>query len=86
MAGVDGRLPHQDYKDLRHELGLCNPALLERPTICVANKMDLPEAKEHLAVFRRKTKLKPIEISATEGTGMRRLLTAMRKLCPPKVL
>lgn len=54
MAGVDGRNPWDDYLQLLHELELHNPALLTKPWLVVANKMDLPQAKKNLAVFKRK--------------------------------
>ena len=44
MAGVDGRDPRDDYKHLLRELELYDPALLRKPRLVAANKMDLPEA------------------------------------------
>lgn len=83
MAGVDGREPFQDYRDLRKELGLYNKALLKRPSICVANKMDLPDAPEHLKVFKRKTRLKPIEVSTLDRRGLDLVRKALRAFAPP---
>ncbi len=40
MAGTDGRKPWDDYKQLLSELELYDPALLEKPRLVVANKMD----------------------------------------------
>lgn len=54
MAGVDGRKPYDDYRQLLDELKLYNPEILEKKRIVVANKMDLPEAKKNLAAFKRK--------------------------------
>jgi GTP-binding protein len=54
MAGVDGRKPWDDFKQLLSELELHNPALLDKPRLIVANKMDLPAAKKNLAAFKRK--------------------------------
>ncbi len=54
MAGVDGRKPWDDYRQLLRELELYNPELLNRPRLVVANKMDLPAAKKNLATFKRK--------------------------------
>lgn len=53
MAGVDGRNPRDDYRQLLEELKLHNPALLEKPRLVVANKMDLPAAAKKLTAFRR---------------------------------
>src|SRR5205823_14589624 len=40
MAGIDGRQPWDDYNQLLKELEFYDPALLERPRLVVANKMD----------------------------------------------
>lgn len=70
MAAVDGRLPWEDLAAVRRELELHDASLLQRPYLMVANKMDLPEAAEHLAEFRERTDEQPIEISAADGTGL----------------
>ncbi len=67
MAGVDGRNPTDDYRGLLYELTEYNPELGERPHMIVANKMDLPEAPDHLAEFKRATGLDPLSISADAG-------------------
>jgi len=53
MAGVDGRKPQDDYRQLLDELELYNPEILKKKRIVVANKMDLPEAKKNLAAFKK---------------------------------
>jgi GTP-binding protein len=80
MAGVDQRLPHDDYAKLRKELGLYDKALRERPFLVVANKMDLPEARSNLEVFRRETGVAPVPISAKDGDGLPELTRAIYKL------
>ena len=70
MAGVDGRNPVDDYRNLRKELKLYSKELDQRPSLVVANKMDLPEAKEFLKVFKRRTRSKPLLISAALGEGV----------------
>jgi GTPase len=80
MAGTDGRKPQDDYRDLLDELGQYNEELLERPRMVVANKMDVPEAKENLAIFKKETKVNPIKISALDGTGLEQLKTKLHKL------
>ncbi len=52
MGGVDHRDPVEDYRIINTELGLYQFRLLERPQVVVANKMDLPEAKENLKRFK----------------------------------
>jgi GTP-binding protein len=79
MAGVDGRKPQDDYRQLLAELKLYNPALLERPRLVVANKLDLPVAKKNLAAFKRQHRVKLLAISALAGTGLDKLKLAIRK-------
>jgi len=82
MAGVDARKPWDDYKQLLDELKLYNKELLQKPRIVVANKMDLPVAKKNLAAFKRKRKVPVFNISAGDGTGLPKLLLALRKALP----
>ncbi len=79
MAGVDGRKPQDDFKKLLKELELYNPAILDKPRLVVANKMDLPESKKNLAAFKRKHRGKVIEISALTDTGLEKLRLALHK-------
>ncbi|OQW97314.1 MAG: hypothetical protein BWK77_02015 [Verrucomicrobia bacterium A1] len=78
MAGVDGRNPTEDYRNLRKELKLYNPELQRRPCLVVANKMDLPEAADYLREFKRRTKIKPLPIAAATGAGIPELLELLR--------
>jgi GTP-binding protein len=79
MAGADGRDPRDDYAQLVHELGLYDPALLEKPRLVAANKMDLPVAAANLAKFKRRHKVDTLEISCLEGTGLERLKKELLK-------
>ena len=70
MAGTDNRAPWDDYKNLLNELELYDPALLERPRLVVANKMDEPVAEENLKKFKRrvrKTAVLPMAAAFDEG-------------------
>ncbi|MBE0542376.1 MAG: GTPase ObgE [Verrucomicrobia bacterium] len=70
MAGTDNRAPWDDYRQLLKELELYDPALLERPRLVVANKMDEPAAAENLKKFKRrirKTSVLPIAAAFDEG-------------------
>jgi GTPase len=85
MAGVDGRKPTDDYRQLLKELELYNPEILEKPRLVVANKLDLPAAKKNLAAFKKsrfaKSRVtKVLEISALEGEGLEKLKLALRKM------
>lgn len=80
MAGVDERDPRDDYATLLRELKAYDPALLKKPRLVVANKMDLTEAaKANYAKFVRRHKIKPIAISCASGDGIPELLRALRK-------
>jgi GTPase len=71
MAGTDAREPWDDYKNLLSELELYDPALLERPRLVVANKMDEAVAEENLKKFKRRVKKTPVlPISAAFDQGV----------------
>jgi GTP-binding protein len=78
FAAVDGRDPVSDYHGLNAELGSYSEALAAKPQILVANKIDVPEARENLKKFAKKVKKEVIPISAATGEGMRELLQRMR--------
>jgi GTP-binding protein len=71
IAGTEGREPIADLQNLRKELDLYDPTLSERPWLIVANKTDLPEAKERLKQIKsRYRKIEIIPISADQGEGI----------------
>ena len=80
-AGVDGRKAEDDYHCLREELRLHDASLIERPSLVVVNKMDLPEAAENLERFRKETGCDPIPISAETGDGIDTLKAKLHDLC-----
>jgi GTP-binding protein len=80
MAGTDNRKPWDDYKQLLSELELYDPALLEKPRLVVANKMDEAVAEKNLKQF--KTKIKKVSllpISAAFDQGMEKFRETIRK-------
>ena len=77
MAGTDGRDPVSDFRTVRDELKRYRADLPARVTIVVANKMDVPGAAANLAAFRRRTRVKPVPISALTGEGIADLKAAM---------
>ena len=79
MAGVDGRNPLDDFKQVLKELELYDPKLLKRPRLIAANKMDLPESVGNLKAFRRKIKQALVPISAEKKQGLEELRLAIRK-------
>jgi len=77
MGGVDGRDPVHDYASLRHELQLYNEDLIHRPALVLGNKMDLPDAADHLARFIKETGITPLTLSAEQGDGIDKLKEAL---------
>jgi GTP-binding protein len=71
MAGTDNRRPWDDYQQLLKELELYDPALVEKPRLVVANKMDEAIAAENLKQFKKKIKkVKVLSISAAFDQGL----------------
>jgi GTP-binding protein len=80
MAGTDARDPREDYKHLLTELKLYDPAMLDKPRLVVANKMDLPEAEGWLTKFRRRYRTADVlELSCADGTGVEKLKKELLK-------
>ena len=80
MAGVDGRQPWDDYAQLLEELGLYDAALLERPRLVVANKMDEPAAEANLKKFKRKVRTTPVlPIAAAFDQGIDKFKKTIRQ-------
>ncbi|MDR2844595.1 MAG: GTPase ObgE [Puniceicoccales bacterium] len=79
MAGTDGRKPADDYKSLVKELERYSPALVEKPRLIVANKMDEPAAAKNLTAFKKKHKGDIVGISCLDGTGLEDLKQLLRQ-------
>jgi GTP-binding protein len=80
MAGTDGRKPWDDYKQLLKELELYDSALVEKPRLVIANKMDEAVAEENLKQFKKKIKkVSPLPISAAFGQGMEKFRETIRE-------
>src|SRR5882762_8550500 len=74
VAGSEGRNPIEDLQNLRREIDLYDPTLSSRPWLVVANKMDLPSAKENLKTLcERFPRSKILPISAEKGEGINAL-------------
>jgi len=65
--------PAEHYRTIRRELAEYSPALMEKPEIIVANKMDLTGSEEALARFRDELQSDVIATSAVIGRGMEQL-------------
>ncbi len=77
---LDGaaRDPLADYNQIRAELALFDERLAEKPEIIVINKIDLPDAREYLALLedslRERGLDKPIAISALTRENVKSLI------------
>jgi len=72
MAGADNRAPWGDYQQLLQELELYDPALLGKPRLVVANKMDEAVAEKNLKQFKKKIRrvsVLPISAAFDQGVG-----------------
>ena len=81
MAGTDARKPWDDFKQLRKELELYDPKMLEKPYVVAANKMDMEESQAHLRSFKRRLRgVKVIELAAAFDEGVSPLKDVMRAM------
>jgi GTPase len=79
MAGTDGRAPWADYEQLLSELKFYDPALIEKPRLIVANKMDEPTAEANLKSFKRRIRKTPVlPISAAFDEGIEKFKKQIR--------
>jgi GTP-binding protein len=80
MAGIDGRKPWDDYRQLLRELELYDASLLTKERLVVANKMDEPAAAANLKSFKRRIRrTRVLEIAAALDQGIRELKACMRE-------
>jgi GTP-binding protein len=77
--------PERDYQIIREELQARDPALLDKSTLVVANKMDLEPDREMLRAFneaRGHEGLAVVQISASDKIGLLELRSALARLLP----
>lgn len=82
-AGSEGRDPLEDFEKINGELAKFSEALGQLPQVVAANKMDLPEAQEHLVriqplLEQRGYRVYPV--SAATGEGFDALLDGIIEL------
>ena len=82
MSASEMRDPYEDYVLINKELEAFNEKLIKKPQIIVANKMDLPNAKEELEKFRQKLgkDIEIYEVSAATNTGLQRVVDRLADL------
>lgn len=85
-SGMSGRDPVQDYEDINNELAMYDEnnknkdgffSLSDRPQIVVLNKTDTLSDDQQLklkAVFKKKTGVEPLLISAVTGKNVKELI------------
>ena len=79
VSGASGRDPVEDFDTIRRELALYNQALLDKPHLVVANKIDAlddPSRVRSLAARAESLGLPFFQISAVTGEGVTALLEA----------
>lgn len=82
-SGREGRSPVDDLQIIDSELEAYGAGLTSRPQVIVANKMDLPEARENLAAieaYGAERGRRVIPISAVTQEGVRKLNFVMWEL------
>ncbi|MDT8391012.1 MAG: GTPase ObgE [Lentisphaeria bacterium] len=80
-AGVDTRNPADDLDHLKKELELYLPGLTDKPSLVVANKMDLPESADHLAELKKRhPDVEIMEISALTHDHTHELIQRLRRI------
>jgi GTP-binding protein len=70
LAGTDGRKPWDDFFSLKKELMLYNKELNNKPYLILANKIDLPIAKDNLEFFKKKIKDPFVIVSCKDKTNI----------------
>ncbi len=77
--------PERDFGVIREELRLHDPRLLDKRTLVVANKLDLPGANDRLEPFcqaRARDELETVAVSAMERRGLEQLVAKLARLLP----
>lgn len=75
-----GRQPKKDFEIILNELGSFSPALLEKPMLLVASKIDAAEDSKRIAAVKRIAKAKGLPffaVSSATGEGLEELKFAL---------
>ena len=80
MSASEGRDPYEDYQIIRQELETFSKKLTNKKEIIIANKMDLPNAKENLKEFKNKVDKEIYEISAINNENLDTVINALSEL------
>ena len=77
MSASELRDPYEDFVLINKELEAFNDKLMKKPMIVIANKMDLPNAKENLEEFKKKVDLEIFEVSAATNKGLDKVVNRL---------
>ena len=82
MSASELRDPYEDYILINKELEAFNEKLIKKPQIIIANKMDLPNAKDELEKFKEKVgkNIEIYEVSAATNTGLQKVIDRLADL------
>lgn len=80
MSASEGRDPYEDYQIIRKELESFSPKLLNKQEIIIANKMDIPSAKDNLIEFKKKVNKDIYEISAINNQNLDTIINVLSEL------
>ncbi|XP_031701435.1 mitochondrial ribosome-associated GTPase 2 [Anarrhichthys ocellatus] len=72
--------PWTQLQHLRYELDQYEPGLSQRPQAIIANKMDLPEAREKIETLKSLVTQRVIPVSALTGQNTEELILHLREL------
>ena len=80
ISSSEGREPYNDYQIIRKELENFSPKLLNKQEIIIANKIDLPNAKENLEIFKKKVNKDVYGISALNNQNLDTIINILAQL------
>lgn len=81
MGASEGRDPIEDFEQINKEIELYSEKLATKPSIIIANKMDIAGASENLKRFKEKYPDKEVfEISAISNEGFGPLLSKLAEI------
>jgi GTP-binding protein len=80
VSSESGRDPVQDFETIRRELDLYDPAMLQKPQVVVATKLDAVDNPARIKALQKRAKalsLPFFKVSAASGEGLPPLLEAL---------
>ena len=77
MSGANGSDPVENYRQIREELRLYDPSLIERPEVIAVTKAELPGAADVAEKLCREAGERVLSISAVTGKGLPELIAIL---------